>query len=88
MSDVCMITPDEAAAKALKRFERDCRAWAAALFASSCGSAGERPQAYSIPLHPPTEKQAMADRNAARAWARTWHSSPLAGDVQLSLIHI
>lgn len=82
MSDVCMITPDEAAAKALKRFERDCRAWAAALFASSCGSAGERPQAYSIPLHPPTEKQAMADRNAARAWARTWHSSPLAGDVQ------
>lgn len=82
MGVTCMVSPEEAEAKAEKRFQRDYRTWAAELFTVATRREGELPQLYSIPLHPPTERQVMADPNAARAWARAWRESALAGDVQ------
>ena len=82
MSTACMVSPEEASAKARRRFERDCRAWAADAFASAARSAEVLSQAYAIPLHPPTERQALADLGAASAWARSWSSGPLKDDVR------
>lgn len=65
-----MVERDIAFAQARRLFERRYREWAVAV------AAGTEPTApvLDLPLHPPTEAEALADPDAAAAWVRSWHS--------------
>ena len=75
-----MVTPDEASRRAHVRFDRTAPTWAAAAFMRSSGDEEQAaPSTYeglpfSIPLHPPTERQALTDIAGARAWVETWRT--------------
>lgn len=58
------VTVTEARAAAAKKYDRYAGSWAV-----------EQPSApaFSMPLHPPTERAALADQAATIAWVRSWH---------------
>lgn len=60
------MTPAGAAAQALKKYNRHVGSW-------SVGDDASLP--LSIPLHPPTEAQALASVPAAVAWAKSWEGT-------------
>lgn len=61
-----MLTVAEARARALKKVAAEQRDWAA------FGGAGA---VLEIPLHPPTEREALMDQVAAIAWVRAWQAA-------------
>ena len=65
-----MLTVAEARARALKRVAADQRDWAAF---------GGEGALLEIPLHPPTEREALVDQTAAISWVRAWQAA--GGDV-------
>ena len=65
-----MLTVAEARARALKKVAADQRDWAAF---------GGEGAVLEIPLHPPTEREALTDQTAAIAWVRAWQAA--GGDV-------
>lgn len=58
-----MVSVADARARARRRVEQDQRAWAAS---------GGSEVALEIALHPPTEREALADQRSAIAWAQSW----------------
>lgn len=58
------VTVTEARAAAAKKYDRYAGSWAVERFPAP---------AFSMPLHPPTERAALADQAASIAWARSWH---------------
>lgn len=58
--------------RAKRLFDRDAREWAAT---------GVDDVALDMPLHPPTERLALADLEAARAWVESWRAAAHDGDV-------
>lgn len=62
-----MVTPAEARERARNHLSRRMAAW----------SAGDDEGAgLDLPLHPPNERQALADLAAARAWVQSWDGIP------------
>lgn len=61
-----MLTVAEARARALKKVAADQRDWAAF---------GGEDALLEIPLHPPTEREALVDQTAAIAWVRAWQAA-------------
>lgn len=61
-----MVSVTDARARARKLVERDARAWAA--------SGGDSAR-LEIVLHPPTERAALADLNAAMEWTASWRAA-------------
>ncbi|WP_422933368.1 Wadjet anti-phage system protein JetD domain-containing protein [Sinomonas sp. P47F7] len=57
------VTVDAARAAAVKKYEKYAGAWAV-----DCPHA----PAFVLPLHPPTERAALADQAGAVAWVRSW----------------
>jgi hypothetical protein len=70
MSTRGMVTVAEARARALKKLSADQRDWAAF---------GDDDAVLEILLHPPTEREALADQTAAIVWVRAWQAA--GGDV-------
>ena len=66
MSPRGMLTVAAARARALKKVGADQRDWAA------FGGVGA---ILEIPLHPPTEREALMDQVAAIAWVRAWQAA-------------
>ena len=64
------VTVEELRARARRLFDRDARGWAA--------DAGAEP-VLDVPLHPPTERAALADLDAARAWVESWRAVECSG---------
>lgn len=60
------MTPAGAAAQALKKYNRHVGSW-------SIGDHASLP--FGIPLHPPTEAQALASVSAAVDWAKSWEGA-------------
>ncbi|GAA1253734.1 Wadjet anti-phage system protein JetD domain-containing protein [Arthrobacter pascens] len=60
------VTPAGAAAQALKKYNRHVGSW-------SVGDDASLP--FGIPLHPPTEAQALASVSAAVDWAKSWEGA-------------
>lgn len=60
------MTPAGAAAQALKKYNRHVGSW-------SVGDDASLP--FGIPLHPPTEAQALASVSAAVDWAKSWEGA-------------
>lgn len=57
------VTPSDLRSRAKKLFDRDARSWAT-----------ERQSAVvlDVPLHPPTEREALDDLNRVREWVDSW----------------
>ncbi|MFC8680202.1 Wadjet anti-phage system protein JetD domain-containing protein [Microbacterium ureisolvens] len=68
------VTVADLRVRARRLYERDSRQWAAA------GGAGP---VLEVPLHPPTERAALADLEATRAWVATWRRADGDPDVEL-----
>lgn len=75
MSPARMVDRGTAAAQARKVFERRYRDWAVAV------AAGEHLAVplVEVPLHPPTEWEALGHTEAAAGWVREWHTSGAPG---------
>lgn len=58
-----MIAPDALRERAARLWEREGRKWAAGDAASAV---------LTFPLHPPTQREAIGDLEAARAWVDSW----------------
>lgn len=73
-----MVTVTQVRDAARRRFDRDCRGWAAsaAVPEGGVGEGGAPDGAVSpvlsIPLHPPTQRQVLADLAGVRAWIAHW----------------
>lgn len=61
--------------RARRTFERESAGWAAT---------GDDSAELDLPLHPPTERAALADLDAARAWVESWRGAERSGGIQLS----
>lgn len=59
------VTVTQAREKAAAKLQRELRSWAIDEWAATSA-------ALNLPLHPPTERKALADQTAARTWARAW----------------
>lgn len=59
------VTFDVVEARAASLYRRQCRAWAVGLL--------PEPR-LEVPLHPPTEREVIADVEAAIGWVRAWRS--------------
>lgn len=59
------LDPGGARALARKRYDRHAGTWATA------GTPADEPL-VDLPLHPPTERRALADQGAAISWVRAW----------------
>ncbi len=57
------VTPADLRARAKRLFDRDARTWAAA---------GQSDVVLDAPLHPPTEREALADLEGVRSWVDSW----------------
>lgn len=69
------VTVTAARARGLATYERRFAAWAVS--ESGPEAAGSPPAvALDLPLHPPTEADALADEAVAIAWVRSWVSIP------------
>ena len=58
-----LVTPSDVRARAKKLFDRDARTWAAEQ---------QTTIVLDAPLHPPTEREALADLDRVRAWVDSW----------------
>lgn len=72
MSPVRMVDRSTAVAQARRVFERRYREWAVA---TASGEEAPGP-VLDLPLHPPTETDALADPDGAAAWAQLWRNQP------------
>ena len=74
-----MLTVLDARDRTARRYDRDARTWAAEMFMETLGigdaGAADAP-ALSLPLHPPTERQALDSGRTARAWVDEWRGLP------------
>lgn len=68
------VTPDDLRARVRRVFERDSRAWAAQ---------GDESPVVDVPLHPFTERAALADLDGARAWVESWRRAALSDDIDV-----
>lgn len=59
------VSVTQARGKAAAKLQRELRSWAVDGWAATSA-------ALNLPLHPPTERKALADQTAARTWARAW----------------
>ncbi len=71
------VSPDDVIARARKRFETDLRDWA--LGATETAS-------LDVPLHPPAEREVIADLSAATRWVDTWRSAEARLPIQLEWV--
>ena len=69
------VTVAELRTRAKKLFDRDARLWAAA---------GADDGVLDVPLHPPTERDALANLETTRAWVESWREVDKDADVELS----
>lgn len=60
------VSPSDLAVRARRTFERSARGWAVT---------ADPGAVIDIPLHPPTEREALADLESARAWAQSWRQA-------------
>lgn len=58
-----LVTPDDLRARAKNFFDRDARAWAAEQ---------QTAVVLDVPLHPPTEREALRDLDRVRRWVDSW----------------
>lgn len=63
------ISPEEARTQIRKKYDRHAGRWAAD------AAAGLPPATLGLPLHPPTERQALANQQAAISWAQSWSAA-------------
>lgn len=70
-----LITPADLRARAKKLYDRDGRAWAAF---------GIADLTLEVPLHPPTEREALASLDHVRAWVESWRAVDDDADVELT----
>jgi hypothetical protein len=61
--------------RAKKLFDRDARVWAAA---------GAHDAVLEMPLHPPTEREALENLETTRAWVETWRRVDKHADLELA----
>lgn len=71
------VTVDALRARARRFVERDGRTWAAT---------GDDSAVLESPLHPPTEREALADLDAARSWVESWRRAARSGDIEVSWV--
>lgn len=64
-----MLTPEAARTKARTRYQRSYAEWAIAAAQSARAEGGTT---LDIPLHPPSEAEALANTTAAIAWVQSW----------------
>ncbi len=69
------VTVAELRARARRLVDRDGRTWAAT---------GDHSALLEVPLHPPTERAALDDLDAARAWVATWRQAGESTEIELS----
>jgi hypothetical protein len=80
-----MIGVEQARVKALAYYQRHFSAWLACEFATLICNSSESDEDFAnnaslaLPLHPPTEQQALKDLQAARLWVQTWREFERAG---------
>lgn len=72
-----LVTPAEVRARAKKLFDRDARTWAAT---------NETDVVLDIPLHPPTEREALDDLYRVRQWVDAWRGGDGGAGVQLEWV--
>ncbi|HCX86019.1 MAG TPA: hypothetical protein DHV14_12980 [Micrococcales bacterium] len=70
------VTPADLRALAQRRYRRDHAAWAA-----GGPSARTAPDTIDVPLHPPSEREALADLASATAWVASWRAAHVAIEV-------
>lgn len=71
------VTPKALASRAAALYRRECRAWAA--------TPSPAP-AMDVPLHPPTERAALDDLNATRAWVESWRAAEVDGPLAVDWV--
>ena len=69
------VTVDQLRERARRLLERTSRTWAAS---------GDESVVMDMPLHPPTERAALADLEAARRWVDSWRHASSAMPIELS----
>lgn len=69
------VTPTDLQDRARKLFDRDARGWAVDSAADAL---------LDVPLHPPTEREALADLDRVRAWVDAWRAADHDSDIQLT----
>lgn len=69
------VTVADLRARAKQLFDRDARAWSSAGFHSAV---------LDVPLHPPTERDALANLETARAWIESWREADQETDIELT----
>lgn len=69
------VTVNQLRERARRLLEREGRAWAAI---------GNDSVVLDVPLHPPTERTALADLGAARAWVDSWRRATTTLPIELS----
>ncbi len=69
------VTVDMLRDRARRMVERDGRVWAAT---------GDGSALLELPLHPPTEREALADLVAAREWVESWRHASVSADVRIT----
>lgn len=69
-----MVSPEAARAQARRRLVAAHRRWTLE---------GWSPPVWSLSLHPPTERQVLADPDTARSWVRTWAGTSWPQGVQV-----
>ncbi|ROQ58567.1 hypothetical protein EDF36_2011 [Rathayibacter sp. PhB152] len=61
--------------RAQRIFQRESRSWAAR---------GDQEPMLDLPLHPPTERDALTDLDAARTWVESWRRAAESGEIEVS----
>lgn len=69
------VSPADLAARARRMYERSARTWVVDPDAEVV---------MDVPLHPPTEREALAGLDAARAWVQTWRRAEADLPIQVS----
>lgn len=62
-------------ARAKKLYDKEGRAWAAS---------GRSDAAIEVPLHPPTEREALAELDRMRVWVESWRAADEDSDVEVT----
>ena len=70
-----LVTPADVRARAKKLYHRDGRLWAAA---------GRADVLLEVPLHPPTEREALTGLGEVRAWVESWRAADDDSDIELT----
>lgn len=69
-----MVSPEQARSQARRRLVAAHRRWTLG---------GWSAPAWTLPLHPPTERQVLADPGGAERWARSWGAASLPAGLRL-----